>query len=219
MKPLIIPAVLADNAKDALDKIRLIENAAPWIQIDVLDGTLIPSMSWHDARDLQNVELKASIELHLMVDHPKRVIDEWRGIQSLKRVTWHVEAPIDHAALIMACRAHGLEVGLAISPQTPLDRLEPYLSKLDTALILGVDPGQSGQELLPAMIERVADLHAIAPSLPLGFDGGVRSESFRKLAEAGVSYFYMASAIFSDNDPASLLNTQQTLLDSIAIPS
>jgi ribulose-phosphate 3-epimerase len=219
MKPLIIPAILAPDAADALKKIHQVEEVAPWIQIDALDGSLIKNTSWHAARDLKELDLKPSIELHLMVDNPKRMIDEWRQVPNLKRVVWHVEAPIDHASLIVECRAHGLEVGLALNPATPLETVLPFVNKLDEILVLGVDPGQSGQELQEFSILKIQELHRQASHLDLGFDGGVRPTHFRTLIEAGATYLYVASAIFRDEDPASLLQTQQAFLDALTVPS
>jgi len=219
MKPLIIPAILAPDAEEALDKIRQVEDVATWIQIDVLDGTLVKNTSWHALRDLRGLEFKPSFELHLMVDNPKRVIDEWRHFPNLKRVIWHVEAPIDHAALIVECRTHGLEVGLALNPMTPSNKILPFVNKLDEILVMGVDPGKSGQELQENSILKAQELHRLASHLAIGFDGGVRQAHFRTLVEAGVTNLYLASAIFRDEDPASLLQTKQAFLDSFTVPS
>jgi len=219
MKLQIIPTILAPDRGEAVKKIRLVESAAPWIQIDAADGIFVPNKTWYDASEYRHEDLKPTVELHLMVRNPASVIDAWRGIPQFKRVIWHVECPIDHQPLIMACRERGLEVGLALSAHTPIERVLPYASKLDTVLIMGIEPGFSGQELIPDTIDKAAAMHRALPHMPLGLDGGVRSSHFAALADAGVVYFYMGSAIFRDEDPSSFYQAQQALLETLGGPS
>jgi len=219
MKPMIIPAILGQDRDEAVKKIQLIEQTAPWIQIDAADGRFVPNKSWYDAYEFEHADLKPNVELHLMVHDPKSVIDAWRGIPNFKRVIWHVECPIDHAALIMACREHGLEVGLALSAGTPIERVLPFAQKLDTILVMGIEPGFSGQTLIPETIKKAADLNRAVPQIPLGFDGGVQPAHFSALADAGIVYYYMASSIFRDEDPSSYLQAQQAYLETMMVPS
>ncbi|MFA6429130.1 MAG: hypothetical protein WCV84_01375 [Patescibacteria group bacterium] len=219
MKSLIIPAILASTKEEVLQKIALLDGVAPWMQIDLEDGTLSSMTSWQHAQDLGLLPLHSSLELHVMAKHPQKLIDAWQQHPAVKRVIWHVEASADHADLIMKYRMHGYEVGLALAPETPVDALKPYLAHLDEILILGVQPGSSGQELIQATLDKARDAHALAPHLAIGFDGGVRPSIFSALADAGVTRFCMGSALFRDEDPVSYLETQQAYLDALTIPS
>ena len=73
--------------------------------------------------------------------------------------------------------------------------------------------------MIEGCIAKARELHAQAPHLTLGFDGGVRQNHFKQLLEAGVTNLYMASALFRDEDPASLWQTWQALLDTLAVPA
>ncbi|MDP3794124.1 MAG: hypothetical protein Q8R07_05260, partial [Candidatus Uhrbacteria bacterium] len=202
MPPKIIPAILTESADELLARIRLVEPAAREIQIDILDGTLVASTGWNDPEPLRRIKIRPSIELHLMVNDPASYIQSWRAIKNFKRAVWHVEAPVDHARLIAGCHKQKLQAGLAISPETPVAALVPFLRKLDTVLILGVHPGWSGQKLIPATLKKIDALKHLAPKLPIGFDGGVENRNARSLTKRGVTYLYMGSGIFKQPHPA-----------------
>ncbi|MSR85358.1 hypothetical protein EXS71_02900 [Candidatus Uhrbacteria bacterium] len=201
MKPQIIPAILVQSADEALEKIQLIEKTVRWIQIDIMDQTLVKNKSWSDAKEAKRWKIKPWIELHLMVDDPEKYIRAWRSVKNFQRAIWHVEASIDHAQLIDQCRKWKLEVGLAISPETSIASLVPFLRKLNTVLIMGVHPGWSGQKLIPATRKKIAMLKRLAPRLPIEFDGGVTDRNTLTLARAGVTGICMASVLFKQKDP------------------
>ncbi|MFZ2803850.1 MAG: hypothetical protein WA001_01370 [Patescibacteria group bacterium] len=197
----IIPAILVHDEADFLQKLDIAENLSPIIQIDVLDNTLYPNTSWCDLTKIAALPAHASFELHLMVEDPEPLIHAALQIASIKRLIWHVEAMGDHRELIRLCHATEREAGLALAPKTPADTLQAYGETLDEILILGVNPGFSGQELIPETIENAHAVHAAWPNIPLAFDGGVTRESIPFLREAGVSRFCAASAIFGADDP------------------
>lgn len=212
MKREIIPAILAHSAEEASTKVQQVAQEANWLQLDVMDGQFVPNTTWSDVREAKKWKGSTKIELHLMVIDPATVIHQWKSYPRFKRVIWHIEAPIDHAKLIASCRRMKLEVGLAISPETPIAALVPFLRKIQSVLILGVIPGWSGQKLIPSTIKKAADLRRLMNNLPIGFDGNVTERNIPRLAKNGVTRFYVASAIFKKKNPTeTLLELKKTL--------
>lgn len=197
----IIPAILAPDEETFRARLKTAEAFAPCVQIDVLDNTLYPFGSWCDPAALQSLETKADLELHLMVANPKRWLNELRGLPNLKRAVWHIEARVDHAELILLCQDWGIQAGLAIAPRTSLDEIEPFAEMVDEILVLGVEPGRSGQALDPETIKRAKAIALSYPNAAVGFDGGVTRENAGALREAGVTRLCAASAIFGAADP------------------
>lgn len=204
----ILPAILAHSPEEALKQVRIAQDCSPWLQWDVMDGHFVPNTTWYDAEVIQTWTIKSRIELHLMVRDPKRVIDAWKNVPKFKRAVWHIEAPIDHEELIAQCRQMGKEVGLAISPKTSLLELTPYLDLLESVLVLGVEPGFSGQALLPGTDTRIRTLAAIPSSLVVSVDGGVNAKTLLPLAKAGAKRFCMRSAVFEHAFPADFVKGQ-----------
>ncbi len=201
MRNLIIPAILVKTEADFRERLRLIEGLVDTAQIDVMDGHFVPNSTWCDLNVLRTLETPMHFELHLMVSDPGRYVDAAKGIRTVTRLIWHVETDVDHDALIRRCHENGLEAGLAINPKTPIDRVAPYTHHLDEILVMGVEPGWSGQGLIPSTIEKARRIRMTWPHLPLGFDGGVGPENIQTLKDAGVTRLCAASSIFGADYP------------------
>ncbi len=136
-----------------------------------------------------------------MVKDPEKFLKQCEGWKQLARVIWHVEAEIDQAAFIKWTRSKGWRIGMAINPKTKIEKLVPFIPLLDEMLILGNEPGFSGKSILKKTIQRVADLRVDWLTTPIGFDIGVNAETIPVLADAGVTRFVAASAIFGTENP------------------
>jgi ribulose-phosphate 3-epimerase len=213
MKPEIIPAILVKTPEDAEARLAIAKKRTRFVQLDVLDHTLVPNRSWHDPKHAARWPTSPSLELHLMVRDPKTVAEAWRHVPAVKRIIWHVEAPIDHAHLIAWAKKQGWQAGLAQNPDTPTAALVPFLRLVDTVLVMGVTPGWSGQPFQPAAYRHLEELHKLAPKLPLGVDGGVTARNIPALRRRGATRLCLASAIFSKADPSSAL---QRLVSSLS---
>lgn len=200
--PEIIPAILADNRETFQMRLRMMEGVAACVQVDCLDGHFAPNRSYHDADAL---DTSLEIELHLMVTDPFAVIEDWKRIKQTRRVLWHIEIQADHGRLIERCRELGWECGLAVSPETPLQKITPYAALIDEILILGVKPGWSGQALIASTLDKIGEAKKIWPGICIGFDGGATRENLPELISRGAERINLASAIFSNPDPAQTL--------------
>lgn len=209
----ILPTILAPTEEACKEQLRVAETAAKWVQWDIMDGTLVKNKTWYDAEKVSKWKLHSKIELHLMVDDPVRVIDQWQDLSAVRRVIWHVEADIDHLALMERMRDSGREFGLAISPKTSLLDLTPYIDYLDTVLVMGVEPGSSGQTMFPETVERIRGILALRPEIKVGVDGGVNAQNLKIIAQAGARRFCMNSAFYSHPFPRDFLYGQ---LDSLS---
>ncbi len=197
MVPELIPALLCPDEASFHDRLKMIDSEASWVQIDILDGTLYANQSWADPHVVSDWDINTSLELHLMVADPARVINTWEIVPNFRRAIWHIEAEIDHASLIQTIRNSGRQVGLAIAPNTPLEKLLPYLPDIDRVLVLGVEPGWSGQPLVPATLDTVRSLNQQTPHPTISFDGGVTDETLPSIIKAGAESICAASLIFN----------------------
>lgn len=202
MKTEIIPAILIQDQKTFLERLRFVEGLVNTVQLDCMDGHFVTNRTWYEAKP---IDITLGIELHLMVSDPRLTIEAWKRIPQLERAVWHVEIPVDHSAIINLCRELGIECGLAISPETPIEKLLPYLGEIDEALVLGVTPGRSGQKLIASTLEKIAAIKRLNPAITVGFDGGVTDENLNSIVEAGADRVNLASAIFQKPDPREAL--------------
>lgn len=206
-----IPAILTQDEQTFRERINTVKGLAKTVQIDVLDGTLYRETSWFDVAAIKAMDIPADLELHLMVSQPKKYIEACRVLPSVKRVIWHIEAHIDHAELVLLCEDFGLKSGIAIAPKTPLEEIEPFADMVEEILVLGVEPGKSGQSLITDTIEKARTVGLAWPNATIGFDGGITVLNFGRLRDAGVTRFCIASAIFEATDPKETLMKFQNL--------
>jgi ribulose-phosphate 3-epimerase len=108
-----------------------------------------------------------------------------------------------------------VQPGLAINPETPVAALVPFLRLIDAVLIMGVQPGWSGQKLQPLTLKKADAIRLLSKRLTIGFDGGVTARHLPGLVKRGITRLCMASALFKQRDPDSTLRQLQKRLRSV----
>ena len=145
-----------------------------------------------------------SVDVHLMIESPERHFRAFReaGADS---VTFHYEAVEDVAAIATAAREHGLGVGVALKPKTPVEEVAEaaIVAGADLVLCMSIEPGYSGQKFMPEAIERLGRLRELLPeAIQLQVDGGVNHDNTHAAREAGANLLVAATAVFGEGDPA-----------------
>jgi ribulose-phosphate 3-epimerase len=140
------------------------------------------------------------VDCHLMVDDPGHHFAALRSAGA-DSVTFHLEAVDEPQAVAANARDHGLEVGLAIKPETTVEAVLDAADGFDLVLCMSIDPGYSGQEFMPAAIDRLGRLRAALPAgTHLQVDGGITNENIRSAYDAGADLIVCGTAIFGMED-------------------
>lgn len=196
----VVPAILVQNQEEYLEKIRNIEvrNEVDIMQFDVLDGSMFNASSWSDLDAIKNLGNTPNLELHLMIENPVKTVKEWlHKISTVKRAIIHSEIKADLSESISQIKKLGIEVGLAINPETPISAVKTYLDDIDVLLIMGVYPGQSGQQYLGSVINRkIREVHEKFSDLPIAVDGGITLLNAESIVDAGASELCVSSTIW-----------------------
>ena len=203
----IAPSILASNFAKLSDEIRAVEDGgADVIHVDVMDGHFVPNISI-------GIPVVASLrkathlplDVHLMIERPEKYIDDFVKAGA-NRVLVHEEATVHLDRALAMIRELGAEAGAAINPATPIAMLAEVLDKVDTVLVMSVNPGFGGQEFIPGALEKIRQLNQWRARYNLGFrievDGGVDAENAAELAQAGANTLVAGTSIFHTPDPA-----------------
>ncbi|MCL2003992.1 MAG: ribulose-phosphate 3-epimerase [Oscillospiraceae bacterium] len=204
---LIEPSLLAADPGRLAEQMALAERggAGMW-HFDVMDGHFVPNLSFgpHICAGLHRYT-KLPIDVHLMVDNPSRIIDPFlaAGAASLVlHVEVHDKEPLSQ--MLREIRAAGAVPAVALNPRTPPEAAAQYLPLVDRVLVMAVEPGYGGQELLPDSYERVRAVRALAnrvrPNLQIQIDGGVTKQNAPSILEAGADILIAGSAVFDAPD-------------------
>ena len=141
------------------------------------------------------------LDCHLMVSQPARHFEQIKAAGG-DSVTFHVEADGDAADTIARARKAGLGVGVALNPETPVERAVTAAEAADLVLCMSIHPGLSGQKLMVESFERVAQLRRLLPeSVSVQVDGGVHLGNVAAVREAGADLLVSGSGVFWGDDP------------------
>lgn len=194
----IIPALLSNDILEVKNTLAKIEWLVDWAQIDIMDNKFVPNISI-TVKDLIGIKTNLKLEAHLMIFNPEKVFQDCKNAQ-IKRVFFHFEAVDDVESVLGRMRGYGFEKGIAINPETPVGKIEPYLDKIDLVLFLSVHPGFQGQEFIESVLNKVAELKKISPATKIEIDGGINVDNIKKVSDAGVDYIVAGSAILKGGD-------------------
>ena len=171
------------------------------IQIDIADGELAPSQTinlnqlyWPKPDDRQ-----AKIDLHLMLMRPMQWLDQIVSLAPDK-IILHAEsneAAVNIPRIFEHLRRFGIEVGVALLPETQPDEVKSLLDISDTVLIFGGHLGYQGGVADLSQLDKIPAIKAINPEATIEWDGGASLENIANLVEAGVDQVNVGSAISS----------------------
>lgn len=196
----IIPSINVPTFTEIQERIRKVEPYVKWCHLDVTDGIFSKYETWRNPADLSLLDTTLNIEVHLMVSEPEKVIDQWL-VKPVKRLIVHLETAKDMELLIDKCRKVGVEIGLAVNPETPGEALAPWLGKVDLVQVLAVHPGSSGQKSFwPELLGKISYIREQCRHCIIEADGGINPETARKAAAAGADLLVSGAYIFNNQN-------------------
>lgn len=195
-------SILSSKIKPADITKKLDSTNADYIHLDIMDGKFTENKTWtfSEVKKIINYS-KLPLDVHLMVNNPEKYIEDY-AMMNTSYLTFHYEAVKDVQSTIDKIKDYGLKVGISICPNTQVDVIFPYLSKIDQVLIMSVVPGKSGQSFIETSPEKIKKLKEEIEKQNvktiISVDGGINNETGLLCKEAGVDMLVSASYIHQD---------------------
>ena len=185
-----------------LDKIR--NAGCTWIHFDVMDGHFVPSISFGNLFfEKLFAKLDFVKDVHLMVTEPLRFVRQYAKAGA-DYLTFHYEACKDDKevmAVIDEIHKNKMKAGISIKPATPVEKIFPFLNKLDLVLVMSVEPGMGGQKFIPATLDKISTLIAEMveerSSALISVDGGINDVTGKDCLNIGADVLVAGNYLFS----------------------
>ena len=201
----IAPSILAaDFGNLSLECEKIDKSNADWFHLDVMDGLFVPNISYGMpiVKSIRKMT-KKPLDVHLMIIEPERYIDKFIEIGS-DILTVHVEATSKMDNIIDKINHSGIKSGIAINPDTPISKLDDYISNVDLICLMGVHAGFGGQKFIKKTFNRLEELKNLInsknSSALIEIDGGVNENNFEKLKNLGADVLVAGSYIFNSSN-------------------
>lgn len=193
-KPIQIGASVACANLAALgaDLRQLSASHVDFLHIDIMDGHFVDNFAL-DFSAMETVRRITDLPMdcHLMIEEPERYVER-AATAGATYITIHFEATRQVQKVLQQIRQSGARSGVALNPATPVECLEYILDDLDLVTVMTVNPGASGQKLIPAMLRKIADVRCALDRAGRGeveveVDGNVSFAHIPEMVRAGAT--------------------------------
>ena len=193
----VIPAILAKSSGEMKSKIDRVTPYVKTIHIDMMDGKFVPNTTLSAEETAKVLVPDKYYIFHWMVERPEEEIPK---LGDKAKEALHLV----HAEVIGRERWDSLKgmgkMGIAINPETSLEKIEEFIGETDEFLVMSVHPGFSNQKYISEVEGKIKELRRRKPDANIEIDGGVGTETAKGAASAGANRLAAASAIFGKDD-------------------
>ncbi len=198
----ILPTINVTSQDKFISQLRDAELLCDLIQIDIADGAFTAWTSWNEPEIIKDIQTGARYEVHLMVKDVEKEVARWSVVENIQRVIIHFESFENNQQFYTLINKLVIEanweIGVALNPDTPIEVLGPIADKINYVMLLGVNPGLSGQSMRDNVIDKIQDLRITYPDVNIEIDGGVNETNARSIVMAGANILCLGSGIFND---------------------
>jgi ribulose-phosphate 3-epimerase len=176
-----------------------------YLHIDVIDGNFAPDFTLGSS--IINVIRKSTnlpFDYHLMVEDPSRLFNSFQ-VNSTDYFTIHQETSRNlHRDLVRVKKEKSSKVGVALTPETPVEALEYIIEDVDLVVLMTANAGYTGQQQYPQALKKVQKLRKLITEhelpIKISIDGNVSFDNISEMVSSGADFLVLGSeALFRED--------------------
>jgi ribulose-phosphate 3-epimerase len=201
-KTKLAPSILTADFGALAEQIRAAEEGgADYIHLDVMDGHFVPPITLGPiVVEMVRRTTSLPLDIHLMVERPEQQFEAFAQAGG-DVINFHIEASQHADRHLRMIKAMGKRAGICINPATPLSAIENALDVADQIMVMLINPGWGGQQMLPSMLDKVRDLKSMLEvrgfSPDIEVDGGVKTSNAAACVTAGANILVCGSSVYN----------------------
>jgi ribulose-phosphate 3-epimerase len=205
----IAPSILGGDQGNLAGALEIaVAGKADQIHLDVIDGHFAPNITFGPGT-VKALRKKTDLKFdtHLMISEPETYVDKFLDAGS-DLLTFHVEVLTGERfdALYSKIHGKGKVIGLALKPATEMPPwVEKRLDKLDTLIVMTVNPGFSGQSMMMSVMPKLekvtTTLNDKGLPVDIEIDGGVEPENVGEVVLRGGNVLVAGAGVYYKPDP------------------
>jgi len=195
MKLSVVPAIIAGTQEELDQMLSKVIDYTDRIMLDIMDGVIVKTRSLNFDFKLPS---GPEYEVHLMVENPLDYVNKLN--EKVTRVILHAETVTKIDSAVRIVRKKGMEVYIALNPETNVSILKDVLYLIDGVLVMTVNPGRYGAKFIPDALDKVRKIRSWSNIIPIEVDGGMNQETAKMAIEAGATVIASGSYIMKSED-------------------
>lgn len=198
----LAPSILTADFGRLADEVKAAElGGADMLHLDVMDGRFVPNITFGAVLvDALRKVTRLPFDIHLMCVEPERLIEQYA--ETADTINVHIEVSPHINRTLDAIRRLGKRAGVCLNPGTSVQAVEESLPELDQVMVMTINPGWGGQQMIPRQLEKVARIRALLDAgglqADLQIDGGVKVTNIASCVEAGANVLVCGSSVYND---------------------
>lgn len=215
MSKVVASIMCADQLNLAAELSRLSEAGINWLHCDVMDGKFVNNLAMGPYVLQPIIQTKIfTTDVHLACIDPEKYVSMFAAVKP-DYLTFHIETVENPTKIIQQIHASNCKAGIAVSPETPVETIFPYLEEIELVLMMTVNPGFAGQAFQEHVLAKLAALNqelAQKTTRPLiEVDGNIHAVTAKAISQRGADLYVVGTSALFNEEPGSYTDKVQAL--------